>query len=327
MKEAKPLNSKPLLEVVTPSRIHMALIDLNASIGRMDGGLGLALEYPRMRLTASPGEKISVEGPFQGRIVETVERIMDHTGIEGGVVIRVEEYYPQHIGLGSGTQIALAAGCAAARLYRVDLSPREIARIVGRGGTSGIGVAAFEGGGFILDGGHSLKVKKSFLPSSASTAPPPPVLVRSKFPDWELALIIPHEGATYAGGREVDIFKKYCPIPIEEVRRLSHLILMKLLPALAEEDIEAFGEGLNALQSLGFKKIELKLQHPKVRRLLYKAQECSYGAGMSSFGPVIYCLPRDRGTLLETIPEKEAEIVFTRAKNDGAGIRWVSKSE
>lgn len=310
-----------MLEITTPSRLHITLIDLNASLGRMDGGVGLALEKPRIRLLAARSSEISVEGPAKERYREAARRVLNHLGLKGGVKITVEEAFPQHVGLGSGTQIALAAGSAVARLYGAELGAREIARLVGRGGTSGIGVAAFEAGGFILDGGHSLKVKKDFLPSSASKAPPPPVIARHDFPDWRLALILPREGASFAGAREVDVFKRYCPIPLREVRRLSHLLLMKLLPALVEEDIEAFGEGINAIQGLGFKKIEVELQHPKVRELLRTAQKYSYGAGMSSFGPVIYCLPREEEKLLESIPLGEAEVIFTKARNRGASLR------
>ena len=49
----------------------------------------------------------------------------------------------------------------------------SLGEIIGRGGTSGIGVFSFDFGGFIVDGGHSLKSKSSFLPSSASQAKPP----------------------------------------------------------------------------------------------------------------------------------------------------------
>lgn len=310
-----------MLEVTTPSRLHITLIDLNAGLGRMDGGVGLALEKPGIRLLAARSREINVEGPAGERYARAAGQVLNHLGLREGVKITVREAYPQHVGLGSGTQIALAAGSAVARLYGAELGAREIARIVGRGGTSGIGVAAFEAGGFILDGGHSLRVKKDFLPSSASKAPPPPVIARHDFPDWKLALILPREGAGFAGAREVDVFRKYCPIPLREVQRLSHLLLMKLLPALVEEDIEAFGEGINAIQTLGFKRIEVKLQHPRVRELLRIAQRYSYGAGMSSFGPVIYCLPREEERLLESIPPGEAEVIFTKACNRGAVLR------
>jgi beta-ribofuranosylaminobenzene 5'-phosphate synthase len=315
-----------MLEITTPSRLHITLIDLNAGLGRMDGSIGIALERPRIRLRASKSNGINVHGLAKNRFTQAAERVINHLDIEGGINITVDEAFPQHVGLGSGTQIALAAGSAVAKLYGTELGVKDVARIVGRGGTSGIGVAAFEGGGFILDGGHSLKVKKDFKPSSASRAPPPPVTARHDFPDWRLALIIPREGASFSGAREVDVFKKYCPIPLAEVQELSHVILMKLLPALVEEDIKAFGEALNMVQNVGFKKVEVELQHPRVRKLLRIAQEHSYGAGLSSFGPVIYCLPKDEDTLLENIPAREAEVIFTKASNRGARFRS-SKNE
>lgn len=310
-----------MLEIITPSRLHISLIDLNAGLGRMDGGLGVALEKPRVKLRAEKSNGITVEGPLSKRCTLAAEKVIRHLGMEGGVKITVIEAPPQHVGLGSGTQIALAAGSAIARLYGAELEARDIARTVGRGGTSGIGVAAFEAGGFILDGGHSLKVKKDFMPSSASKAPPPPVTARHDFPDWKVALIMPREGARFAGAREVDVFKKYCPIPLQDVQELSHVILMRLLPALVEEDVEAFGEGINMIQKVGFKKIELQLQNSKVRKLLSIAQRYSYGAGISSFGPTIYCLPMDEDELLENIPAKEAEVIFTKANNSGASFR------
>jgi len=147
------------------------------------------------------------------------------------------------------------------------------------------------------------------------------VITRHDFPDWRLALIIPREGASFAGAREVDVFKKYCPIPLAEVQKLSHVVLMKLLPALVEEDIVAFGEAVNMVQRVGFKRVEVELQHPRVRKLLSIAQKHSYGAGLSSFGPVIYCLPKDEDELLGSIPVREAEVIFTRASDRGARFR------
>lgn len=41
-----------MIEITAPSRIHMALIDLNASIGRVDGGIGITLQEPAMRIRA-----------------------------------------------------------------------------------------------------------------------------------------------------------------------------------------------------------------------------------------------------------------------------------
>jgi len=48
------------------------------------------------------------------------------------------------------------------RLYDMSMSVRDIAIAVGRGGTSGTGVASFESGGFILDSRHKFSEKGEF---------------------------------------------------------------------------------------------------------------------------------------------------------------------
>jgi beta-ribofuranosylaminobenzene 5'-phosphate synthase len=295
----------------------MTLIDLNASIGRMDGGIGLALEEPGIEIDVKESDKLLVEGPLADTARKYAEKVLKALDIDSGVHIKVNKAYTPHIGLGSGTQIALAVGTAICKIYDKSLHVRELARIVGRGGTSGIGVAAFEKGGFILDGGHSTKDKKDFLPSSASKAPPAPMIFRCDFPDWRIALVIPRVKEEIYGPREVGIFQEFCPIPLNEVQSLSHIILMKLLPALAEEDIKTFGEGVNMIQNIGFKRIEVALQTEEVRELMKICQEYSYGAGLSSFGPTIYCLVRDTGKLKKSVGRR-AQVIITRANNEGA---------
>jgi beta-ribofuranosylaminobenzene 5'-phosphate synthase len=202
---------------------------------------------------------------------------------------------------------------------------------VGRGGTSGIGVASFEKGGFIVDGGHKFVDKGSFSPSSASRTPPGPVLFREDFPDWEIILALPGENM-YIGAhdaQEVDIFRKECPIPLQEAQAVAHIVLMNMMPAILERDIEGFGQATNRLQTIGFKKREIQLQHQSVRDLIELLQDSgAYGAGMSSFGPVVYAFtdnPEDAAYLKEdaqafldsTIGGK---VIITKANNTGALI-------
>jgi beta-ribofuranosylaminobenzene 5'-phosphate synthase len=305
--------------IKTPSRIHMTLIDLNASLGRVDGGIGLALEEPFIEIEAVEASETSADGPLKERAESAAKKVIGALGIEGGVKIKIKDAYPQHVGLGSGTQVGLAAGTAVCKLYEKDIPAREIAKIIGRGGTSGIGVAAFESGGFILDGGHSKGEKTDFLPSSASRASPAPLLARYDFPDWKIALVMPKTENKVSGEREVDIFQKFCPIPIGQVERLSRLILMKVLPSVVEEDVSAFGEGINEMQKIGFKGIEVSLQSPEVRALMEECREYSYGVGLSSFGPAIYCIIEDENGFKNAIKDK-AEIIITKANNVGAII-------
>jgi beta-ribofuranosylaminobenzene 5'-phosphate synthase len=312
-----------MIQITTPSRLHITLIDLNASLGRVDGGVGLTLKQPYMKIFAQKtNEGVFVTGHSEhlDRIKKAAEAVIP----EGkGLHISAETSYQSHVGLGSGTQSALAAGWAVNQLYELKLGIRDIAAIVGRGGTSGIGVESFEHGGFIVDGGHKFADKGAFSPSAASRVPPGPVLFRHDFPDWPVVVAIPHlKGAS--DKHEVDIFKKYCPIPLHEVQAVSHIILMEMLPAVVEEDIVSFGDALNRIQEVGFKKREVDLQTAEVRQCMNLMREAgAYGAGMSSFGPTMFCVAEEpeivRGAVSEYLESTiGGEVFVTQANNSGA---------
>jgi beta-ribofuranosylaminobenzene 5'-phosphate synthase len=316
-----------MIEVVTPSRLHITLIDLNGSLGRIDGGVGLTLDFPSVKIKAREDAQLAVSGntAFENRIRRAASAIMAQHDV-GGVAIEVVDEFPAHVGLGSGTQVALAVGTAISELYDLRLTPTAIAQLTGRGGTSGIGVAAYERGGFIIDGGH--KGKTAFLPSSASGKyAPAPMIVHHDFPDWTIVLAIPNlQGAS--DRREVDIFKQKCPLPLTEIQELCHVILMEMLPAVVERDIESFGRSIDRVQMLGFKRRELELQPFCARLVQFMRDNGALGAGMSSFGPAVYGIadgkqlqPAVQRYLDETIG---GAVYAVKAQNSGARVREIS---
>ncbi|MGD0327044.1 MAG: beta-ribofuranosylaminobenzene 5'-phosphate synthase [Halobacteriota archaeon] len=316
-----------MIEVVAPSRLHITLIDLNGSLGRIDGGVGLTLNFPSVKINAREDAQLAVLGntTFGDRIRRAASAIMMRHDV-GGVAIEVVDEFPAHVGLGSGTQVALAVGTAISELYDLRLTPTAIAQLTGRGGTSGIGVAAYERGGFIIDGGH--KGKTAFLPSSASGKyAPAPMIVRHDFPDWTIVLAIPNlHGAS--DRREVDIFKQKCPLPLTEIQELCHVILMELLPAVVERDIESFGQSIDRVQMLGFKRRELELQPFCARLVQFMRDNGALGAGMSSFGPAVYGIADGKRLQLVVqryLDETTGGAVHTvKAQNSGARVREIS---
>lgn len=325
--------------IKTPSRLHLTLIDLNGFIGRIDGGVGLTTENPGLILQAET-QDYGIEVNFENKnlserlIKEYVEKIENSANkmiksmkINSGFKFTVKETYPAHSGLGSGTQISLAVGKIILKLNGLDMAAPEIAKIVGRGGTSGIGVRAFDQGGFIIDGGHRIDEKSDFLPSSASLASPAPLITRYNFPeDWNIILAIPNVSAGASGPKEVNIFQKYCPIPLKEVQELSHVLLMKMMPAVVEADISSFGDSVNQIQTVGFKKIEVELQHHLVHDLIDTMRSAgAAGVGMSSFGPTVYAIADNNSKEIarsakHTMDEIGGEIIITKAQNSGAII-------
>lgn len=333
--------------IETPSRLHLTLIDLNGKYGRIDGGVGLTLKKPCLTLKAEPiaedilinfGRRSALNQDNGNDYCEKIKtaswkviEYLDKKGenIKGGYCFKLVETFPSHSGLGSGTQLSLAVAKLILDMNDQNLPAQEMAKIVGRGGTSGIGVESFDKGGFIVDGGHKTSEKPSFLPSAASKASPPPIVARYDFPqDWEIVLIIPHVYRKVSGNKEVDIFNKFCPIPLQEVQELTHILLMQMLPSVVEADLDTFGLAVNNIQEVGFKKIELNLQNPFIKDLMENLRSSgASGVGMSSFGPTIYAVTDTNSQKIFKTAEKQlenfgGEILISKAQNYGAELRY-----
>lgn len=326
--------------IKTPSRLHITLIDMNGAYGRIDGGVGITIENPQLILEVEPLTTDKIEVKFTEaetlsylkknyikRIKSAAIRMKQFLDIDYGFKFTVKKIYLSHAGLGSGTQLSLAVGKTISKFDNQKLDASKIAKIVGRGGTSGIGVRAFDSGGFIVDGGHSMVQKSDFLPSAASSASPPPVIAHHDFPeDWKIVLAIPKIDDRVSGLKEVNIFQEYCPIPLKEVERLSHLILMKMMPSVVENDLDSFGFAVNHIQKLGFKKVELKLQNPIIKEIMEGIINAgAAGVGMSSFGPTIYAVTdTNHRDILKAAEESMrtigGKVILTNAQNRGAVI-------
>lgn len=320
--------------VKSPSRLHFTLIDLNGELGRIDGGVGVALNYPNVILEASKSESIVIEGLMINKVKRLAEKFIKAMDIKEAFKINVKKVIPNHVGLGSSTQLSLSIASALAKLFNIKADVKYLAEVMGRGGTSGIGIAAFQYGGFIVDGGHPFKKrggKKAFLPSRAAKAKPPPIIIRCDFPlEWGFVIAIPNLPKGLYGKKEVEAFKAICPTPSSEAEKISRLILMKMLPALKELNIKEFGEALTELQNISPTK--KSLMHPIVKKCIEKMLDNgAYGAGQSSWGPSVYGLVKGKNkaeklikSIKSFIKDEEnidGEVFYSNVNNKGAIIK------
>ena len=51
-----------MLKITTPSRLHLTLIDMNASIGRVDGSIGITLDNPAIKIESQKSDIIEITG-------------------------------------------------------------------------------------------------------------------------------------------------------------------------------------------------------------------------------------------------------------------------
>jgi beta-ribofuranosylaminobenzene 5'-phosphate synthase len=333
-----------LLKITTPCRIHLSLIDENGYTGRVDGGIGLMLDRPNIVFEASNSAKeFKIEAHKYYResievINEIASKVFKRYNISNkNFHFNLKRYFPSHVGLGSKTQLSLAIATAITKLKSIThLTNEDITKLVERGGTSGIGWRGFNTGGFILDGGHDFgqgKEKETFLPSSASiSANPALTIFRYNIPEhWRFVLVIPNVKKGAFGDEEISVFQNYAPIPRNEVNEVSHQVIMKILPGIIKADLECFGEGLKRIQSIGFKKIEIGLQHDKVKELIKFFDDYGLKAyGMSSFGPSVVGIVEsdlEAETLLREIQKNQknvgGHIYICKPNNTGAKIEFI----
>jgi len=271
--------------VEAPARLHMGFIDLNGDLGRRFGSLGMTLEGIGVRLRAAPSRSIAASGPGADRAAEYARRLTSAWDLPQSVRLDVEQGIPEHVGLGSGTQLALAVGAAVARLYGRRTDAREVAQITDRGARSGIGIGAFESGGFIVDGGHA--------PHEAA---PPPVTVRLDVPsDWRVLLVLDRRGQGLHGSRESAAFEALPAFPADQAAHISHLLLMQALPALVHADLPAFGTAVDEIQRRLGDHFAIaqggRFSSSRVAdAMAWLRARGAVGIGQSSWGPTGFCL-------------------------------------
>ena len=290
------------MHVSTPSRLHFGIIDMRGDLERIHGSVGVAIESPRLVLEIKESSETRIHGARSGRAAEIIEQLKSIYEVESGVDLTIFEDIPEHMGFGSGTQLALAIGTSFNRLFDLHQSIEDIAVKLERSRRSGIGTHGFLHGGFIVDGGHSTKHLNTV----------PPMIYRQDFPDeWKFVVCLPEIDRGYSGEKEMSAFKNLEPPPADVVASVGHLVLLQMIPAIIDEDIALFGDAMTKLDTMFgdyWKEIQGgTYSHPRIGECVNHLLELgAYGAGQSSWGPALYGLAegnRQANQLLKAMDE------------------------
>jgi len=310
------------VSVIAPARLHMGFIDLSASLGRNFGSIGVALNEISTRLSITKSAELKVNGPSAERALKCAKRLCDELNVLDQIDIDIETAIPEHVGLGSGTQMALAIGSALNGFYDLGLSTREIAKLTDRGKRSGIGIGVFEQGGLVVDGGRGVQTIT------------PPVISHMDIPEqWRFILVFDQRGQGLHGDQEINAFKKLPVFPHQEAARLCYLLLMQGLPAIAEKNIALFGDVITQLQnSVGehFASVQGGVfTSPEVAEVMrWVEQQGAVAIGQTSWGPTGFCAVdnvQKADALIIEMKEKFAHLshlsfVSASARNSGGDV-------
>jgi beta-ribofuranosylaminobenzene 5'-phosphate synthase len=209
---------------------------LNGALGRRFGSIGLTLDGIGTRIRLSDGDASGA--PVPSRAGDLLASLVSRLQAGNRWRVAVDEAIPEHVGLGSGTQLGLAVAAALAAALGRPTDARTLAPQVERGARSGIGIGAFDLGGFLVDGGKG------------EIEAPAPIIARAEFPAaWRIILIFDRTRRGLSGEAERNAFRDLPSFPVEAAAHLCHLALLRLLPGLVERDFAAVAQSVGEINA------------------------------------------------------------------------------
>jgi beta-ribofuranosylaminobenzene 5'-phosphate synthase len=272
---------------------------MNGELGRLFGGLGVGIDRPNVVVEAWTASDFQVAGQETAIVKALADRFFSVYPVQPRVHLNVAETIPSHVGLGSGTQLSIAVAAALAKVLGVKASVPELAAAMGRAKRTSVGTTIFEQGGFVVDGGKNQK-----------THAYPPLLYRQPFPsEWRFVVAVPNQHKGLSNSEENHAFGKLSVMPAADVGQICRLTMLKLLPALAEHDIESFGDALTKIQILTGNHFAQAqggtYSSPACGECIeFMKQTGAYGVGQSSWGPALYAV----------VKEEQARAVLAKVK-------------
>ena len=233
------------VSVSAAGRLHLGFLDPTATLGRRFGSLGLTLERFQTEVVIAPAARDEWHADSAAAAAQ-LERAMAHVqqlrvacGRTVPLSLRLRSVLPAHAGLGSGTQLALAVGRAFVRWHGLDVPTPTLAAWLGRGRRSGIGIAGFDQGGLLVDGGPG------------QDGAPAPLLARQPLPEaWRIVVVLDPRQQGLSGAHEAGAIAALPPFAQADAAAVCHEVLMRVLPGVAGDDFSAFAAGVNRVQEL-----------------------------------------------------------------------------
>ena len=233
------------VRVQAPGRLHLGFLDPAGTLGRRFGSLGLVVDGLETVLELQRGghdEFRAADAPSAAELPRArahLEALRRATGQLAPLHLHIAQALPAHAGFGSGTQLALAVGRAFSSLFGLALPTAKLARLTGRGLRSGVGIAGFDQGGLLLDGGPR------------ADGEPAPLISRIALPSaWRVLLVLDPRVRGLNGEDEKAALATLAPLPREGAAEICHEVLMRVLPGAAGAEFAPFAAGLTRLQRL-----------------------------------------------------------------------------
>ncbi len=122
------------VRVAAPSRLHFGLLSVGPASQPQFGGVGAMIDQPGLELIIRPSDQFQVVGQHAERVRRVANHVLESYPLEAGLrcCIEVTRAADHHVGLGTGTQLALSVTAGLLRYVGAsDLTAVQLASLAG----------------------------------------------------------------------------------------------------------------------------------------------------------------------------------------------------
>ncbi len=313
--------------ISSPARLHLGFINLNFNKNRDFGSLGLTIDGFNTIIELEESKKFEIIGKNvsrASRILELFTKICDLRPAK----LNIKNCIPEHVGLGSGTQLALSIATILFHFSNKEPDIEYFAKLSNRGQRSSIGINCFKSGGFLVDAGRR---RHSDMLS--------PIIFHETWPkSWLIILITEPAKQGLFGQKEIQEFQKMGNNKKLTTSENCEALVTNIIPSIIEQDFEMFCHGIQIIQNntaLKFSRAQGGMfTSDKISKIFNMLEKNGIkGYGQSSWGPssFIFCRNSDhRNEVLEIVKNEikrlnfsELKICEVRGQNKGYKIKKI----
>lgn len=308
-------------QVRTGSRLHWGLFSEPWEGGRRHRGIGMMIQQPHccVRLIQTGDEKrLQLTGfekePGLQSLIANLQNRLAGNAVCG--TLELVSSIPRHVGLGSGTQLALAVTSLLCPQAEQADQKQQMTELAGRAKRSSIGAHGFFAGGGFVDLGKQPNQATIELAG----------VHRFELPEqWRFLLITPSMELGYSGQQEVDVFQSLDPMSESQARQAA--AIAEQLPQQVVH-FQQFGQSLTEFGQL-VGEVFARLQGgvyrwPQAETLRKQLHTIGVqGFGQSSWGPMVVALCKNEDHAQKAFElvrnfDPQLQQLITRPMNSGA---------
>lgn len=319
-----------MIEIGAPASLPLGVVKLEQNHAHKTCLLGLTLQHPPVQLSARKHKRLSITGARADKGYEQALRFLEYHHLQHQAEVEIELSIPSLVGLGSEAMLGLSIAQALSWLHDLPLdNSLDMAQALGFGSDQALEVWGFDQGGLLL------------VDTQAQSGAYPEILHRQEIAHeernaWAFVFYFPRISMKTPAAFEAKSMAKHLNAAPHLSSESGRLVMQDLWPAVENDDINAFGRSLIALQELNrgalqsAGTLEISADHHTVLDLMKSGGALAWGQSIS--GLCFYGLVEGgeasralRKKLQDHVGYFGGRIMATITDNTGA--RYVIKDE